>query len=779
MAAVIAVGGVPAASSDAYGTSVASARADMLPPAAEVETVGDSPVKKIKPDELRMVGQKLDFLFRQYVSDRRIAELRWLRNERQYLGIYDPEIEKELSVNRSKAYPRVTRVKCISVLSRLMNLMFPGNERNWEIRASPSADMKISDVKEAIANAQKADKDAGVPPAQLTLEYVMSAVQTLADKRAEDLSTLIDDQLEELGGDQTLDYIALNRSAIRSGIIYGLGLLRGPYACLTKATVWEVGPDSTPTPKTRTAYKPQFEFLRVWDFYPDLSAKTFDSMDGYFTRVVMSRAQVRDLARREDFFADQITEYLTNHQMGNYRPQPFETELRAMGVKVNVNEMKTETSKYEVIVWHGQTSGTFLSMCGVDVPKDKLADDVDAEIWMIDANVIKATLNPWEALGVKVKTIHTFLFDEDDTSPIGLGLPTVIRDSQMSISASTRMLLDNASIVCGPNLELNTDLLRPDQDLTSTSAYKMWYREGTGIEAKAPAVTNVQIDSHLDDLMKVIELFQHNADMETFVGPATGGDMAGAPSEPMRTAAGASMIRGDAALPFKDIVRHFDSFTQSILESLVQFNRKFNPRQTPEGDYNVIARGATSLVAKEIRGIQMDQLAQTLQPEERLHIDDRKWVKARFAARDLTDMLVSEEVADRRKTAQDQQASQAAQQQAAQMEATIRQTLADAFKNIAQGQKNAANADATAIETALDLLERGMQNVLAQQVGTTRPDQAALPSQGNGGDQGDQAALAAPSSGGQGGPGGMPGGDISETSGGGSGLSGATSGFGA
>ena len=36
--------------------------------------------------------------------------------------------------------------------------------------------------------------------------------------------------------------------------------------------------------------------------------------------------------------------------------------------------------------------------------------------------------------------------------------------------------------------------------------------------------------------------------------------MAQAPSEPMRTAAGASMLRGDAALPFKDIVRSFDTF---------------------------------------------------------------------------------------------------------------------------------------------------------------------------------------------------------------------------
>jgi hypothetical protein len=61
----------------------------------------------------------------------------------------------------------------------------------------------------------------------------------------------------------------------------------------------------------------------------------------------------------------------------------------------------------------------------------------------------------------EVKTIHPFLFDEDDTSPIGQGLPNVMRDSQMSIAAATRMLLDNASVVCGPNLELNMDCCCP------------------------------------------------------------------------------------------------------------------------------------------------------------------------------------------------------------------------------------------------------------------------------------------------------------------------------
>src|SRR5579863_5894062 len=125
-----------------------------MPPKVEVEPGGDPPVKSIDPEGLRQLGSKLDFLFRQYVADRRIAELRWLRNERQYLGIYDPEVEKEFSANRSKAYPRITRVKCISVLARLMNLMFPGNERNWEIKASPTEDMSIKDIKQAITDKQ-------------------------------------------------------------------------------------------------------------------------------------------------------------------------------------------------------------------------------------------------------------------------------------------------------------------------------------------------------------------------------------------------------------------------------------------------------------------------------------------------------------------------------------------------------------------------------------------------------------------------------------------------
>ena len=735
----------------------ATALAEIKPPGQVVPFNENAPVKKIGADQLRQLGQNLNHLFMQYVSDRRIAELRWLRNQRQYLGIYDPEIEKELSVNRSKAYPRITRVKCISVLSRLMNLMFPGNERNWELSADPDADISMDEVREALAAAQKRDQDAGQQP-DLTIEYAQEAIKSFMADRVDQLEALIDDQLQELGGHQSLDYIALNRSVIRSGILYGMGVLRGPYARESKSVVWKMSPQGMPVPTKKTVFKPVFEFLPVWDFYPDLSAKTFESMDGYFTRTVMSRAQVRKLIDRPDFFAEQIRLFLARNPQGNYRPQPFETELRAMGVKVNVNEMKSETMKYEAITWHGVVSGEYLRLAGCDVPDDKLADDIDAEIWMLDGNVIKAAINPWRELDCDVKTVHTFLFDEDDTSPIGFGLPNAIRDSQMAVSAATRMLLDNASVVCGPNLELNTDLLRPDQDLSSTSAYKVWYREGAGPEAQFPAVRNVEINSHLADLTKIIEMFMKFADAETFVGPTTGGDTSQAPSEPMRTAAGASMLRGDAALPFKDIVRSFDRFTQSVIESLVQFNKKLNQAQTPEGDYDVIARGATSLIAKEMRCIQADQLAQTLKTEEMIHIDARKLVEVRIKSRDMDDILVSKEEAARRQAQQDQQAQRQQDQAQEMQEATVRKLLSDAFKNIAQGQKNTATADAATVKAVLDLLEKGLNNVgiigsANQQGGAGDPASAAPGNPGD--DMGAQPSAPAPG-GSQGAAGGGP-----------------------
>jgi hypothetical protein len=681
---------------------------DLLPPAVDTGTA--APVRKLNSQVLQQLGNSLNQLFNQYKSDRRLSELKWMRNLRQYLGQYDPEIEREIG-SRSRAYPRVTRVKCISVLSRIMNLMYPGNERNWSLTASPSPQMDPKDVMQAVQAMVAKNQQAGIqePPSD---GLIMDAVQALADERAQALSLLIDDQLQEIGGDQTLDVIALDRKVADSAIKYGIGYLEGPYVRKEQQSGWAATEEGL-KPYTRTLYKPQFDFSSVWDTYIDMSSRHDIPGDGYFLRKVLGKKELRKLADRHDFFAEQIKDYIRQNPGGNYKPLEFESELRAMGTRAHINDQRRQDvqgNKYEVIVWKGPVAASQLTQLGADVPDKYAADDVDAEVWLIDSVVIKADINQWRKLGIDdVKTLHAFVFDEDDTSPIGNGLPNVMRDSQMSIAAATRMLLDNASVTCGPNLELNLSLLRTDQDLESVSAYKMWYRDDTDpLSAQYPAVRNVSIDGHLDDLQKMIEMFMRFADMETFVGPATGGDLEKAPSEPMRTAAGASMLRSDAALPFKDIIRNFDSYKQSQILSLVQFNKKFNPDFAPEGDYDVIARGATSLIAKEVRGMQIDMLSQTLTPEERDWIKEDAFIRQKFAVRDMDDMMVSKDQAMRNRAERMASMSQMNELQQQLMQAQIRETLASALKDISQSQKNSAAADAQTTNAALDILEHGL-----------------------------------------------------------------------
>lgn len=699
---------MPAVPSTApVGTTPESPNVPVAPPA---------PVRVINTQEMRNLGQRMKGMFERYASERIPAEQKWLKNLRQYLGIYDPEIERMLPPNRSRAYPRLTRMKCIAMLSRLMNLMFPGNEDNWELNASPSPEMSPESVEQAVRKlleTLQAGAQAGQTVA-LTQEMVDTAVRQLATDQAAQLTLLIKDQLTELGGDQTCDWIALNRKVVDSGIKYGIGVLEGPFVRKIQQSGWVVttsadGAAPSFTPETREIYKPFYSFLPVWDFYPDMSGKTLPG-EGYFVRKVMGRSKLRKLADRPDFFEKQIKQVIKQLPGGNYKARSFETELRTMGLSVHADQQSTQSSgreKYEIMIWKGPVSAQTLKEIGADVPDSMMADDVEAELWMVDNWIIKAEINAWRRLDIEMQQAHIFCFDEDDTSPIGQGLPGIVRDSQLSVCAATRMTLDNASVTCGPNLEVNTSLMRTDQDLTSVEAYKIWYRDDDGPSSQFAAVRPVQIDGHLAELQQLIKLFLEFGDMETFIGPATGGDFQKMPSEPMRTAAGASMLRGDAALPFKDIVRNYDSFTQSVIWSMIGFNRKFNPNEAPAGDYDVIPRGATSLIAKEVRGAQIDMLSQTLTPEERDHVDERKFVEAKFAARDMQGMLVSPDEAERRKSQRAEVAAQAKAQQDELMAAQVKETLSGAFKNISQGQKNSANADQINVKSALDMIGAG------------------------------------------------------------------------
>lgn len=721
-----------------------------LPPSAtqpSATTILQTP--EMKPDGLRRLGAMLASRFTQYEQDRKMAELKWARNSRQYLGIYDPDVDAAIDKNRSRAYPKLTRVKCVSMLSRLMNLLFQADDKNWTISPSAVPNLSTEDLQSVLDTlmpppnqASTMSAPAAMPasrPEPPSSEVIEAAIRAFAKKRAERLELEIEDQLQELGGSKSVDYVALCRKVLASGIQYGAGIIKGPFVEEQKQRSWAADASGRMVASEGTAYRPRFEYVPLWDYYPDMSAKSLAQMEGQFQRIVMSRHQVVMLKQRPDFLADQIDVFLKQQPNGNYMRRAFETELRSDGVQNNV--LDTGRNKFEAIMWEGFVSGKELAECGLVLSEAQMTQDLRAQVWTMGNVVIKAALDPWSVLETDgdMKQFHHFIFEEDETFILGNGLPNIMRDSQMGVCAGTRMALDNGSIQ--RVFELNVGLLSANQDITAITPDKIFYRDDESpTTVQYPAIRPVDIPTKLPEFQGLVKMFSDFADQETFVSAGTGGDMQKGPSEPFRTATGASMLRGDAALPFKDVVRNYDIFTSSVIGAIINFNRNFNTNPEMRGDFKPIARGATSLIAKEVLGMQLDNLAQTLQPEEKQYIKFRNLARERTRVRDLQveDIVMNDAECDA-VDANMQAQQQAQQQQQTQMiQAQIREILSSVLKNVSQAGKNNAASDATTADVLLSAMEKGLDptNLIGAPHGSTEAPEA-----GGSGPAGDNQAV--------------------------------------
>lgn len=656
---------------------------------------------QIDEGKLNDFGVRLQKVFEQYKLDRKAAEDKWLRNLRQFRGIYDPEVK--IAADASKAYPKLTRWKVIGTVARLMQMLFPQTEKNWGLEASPIPQLPTAALQRILDDlVTEAAGEGGDPRAvELDPEVIEKAIRAEAKKRADKMALKVDDDLREL------EYPTLVRRVVFSAALYNVGVLKGPTHKRVKARTWTKDVTGRYVAQEVDKLKPVMEFLPVWQWYPDMSALTLDKQDGTFERHVGLRDDLKALADQPGFMADRVNDWLEKHAVGNHSPLHWETTIRAelKGDKNTVTE--TETRKYEWVSYWGSVTAHELRAAGVKIKDEDLSKSFQANVWMIDKTVIKAALQP---LGTDARIHHEFMFEEDELSLLGNGQCDTLRDSQISLCEVTRAALDNSSVI-GTQVEVNKDLLAPGQSY-ALSKHKVWIREGDGAAATYPAVRNVNIDSHLPELSNMMSIFMEFADKESGLPPQSLGDVSGGGSEALRTQKNASMFLGAAALPIRDTVRNFDTFTTSVITSVVKWNMKFDPDESRDGDPKVIARGSTSLIAKEVLAESLDALRAGVTQDEAPHIDTRKLLIERMKARDLPieQVLVDEDTANATIAAQ-QQAQQAAQAKATEeVDAKIRETLTRALKNAAQARQADGDTNVSTFTAIIEALENGTRD---------------------------------------------------------------------
>ncbi|NIV16126.1 MAG: hypothetical protein GWN62_34175 [Aliifodinibius sp.] len=334
----------------------------------------------------------------------------------------------------------------------------------------------------------------------------------------------------------------------------------------------------------------------------------------------MNRNQVYDLSKREDFNSAAIKAYLEAHRHGDAEYKIFEQDMKDLNDATEPNYSETtiykheshgpahieRKGKYELKEFWGYVPTSDLKDIGVKID-DSLGLEVAVNIWMLGPLIIKSIISPIE--GVEFP-YHFYYYDKDDSSIWGEGIPSIMRDAQKLFNAAVRAMLDNAAISAGPLVEANMDLLSPDENPKDLFPFRVFLRDGQGQEAAAQAVRVYKVPSYTNEFMQMISFFMDASDEVTAIPRYMYGDtqqIGGAG----KTATGLSMLMGAANITLKDQVKNFDDgITVPFIKALYFWNMEYNDKEHIKGDFNIVARGSTSLIAREVKAESLREFMQ-------------------------------------------------------------------------------------------------------------------------------------------------------------------------
>jgi len=654
---------------------------------------------------LGALGAKLLMEFAKAESERRLTEERWLKDLRQYRGQYDPEVLAALGVNRSKAFVRKTRVKVKTVDSRVEDLLFPsGSEKNWEVDSTPVPSVPeqlrravIGQLQQMAQQMAQQNPNGPVPP--ITKEIIDKEILKISKAAAKKMAVVIDDQLAEVA------YKKICKMAIHSGHLFGTGIIKGPLVERRVRSTF-VNEGGKWVEKSEAYVVPFIDYVPVWRFYPDMGADELSKCRYVYERHQMTRADLTELADRKSFNREAILNYLKASPEGQTTVKYIDNELKLIGERTE-NQSGTD-GKFEILERWGWLLGEELKSVGIEVDEDRCHESFFSNVWLLpNGEVIKAVLQPINGV---TWPYHIYYLDKDETSIFGDGLATILRDDQTMLNASTRMMLDNAGITSGPMAEVNVSLLSNMDDPTDLHPWKVFLRNGS--QPGVPAVRAIELPSNLQNLAGLADRFEQNLDEVSAVPRYMTGENVSQGAA--GTASGMSMLMGAANIMIKDLIGSWDDgITTPFIRAMYRWNMQFHPDNSIKGDFDVRARGSSSLVAREVRAQQLDQFSQMVaNPLDGPFIKRDALLRQRAEAHELSDIVKTEEevLAEQNNQAiQQQQQLQQAQQQLmlAELEKKVVLLTAQAAKATAEVEMIMAKTTDTRIASVFSAIQAG------------------------------------------------------------------------
>lgn len=582
-------------------------------------------------ERIQAVAGRLQSEVESRINKRKPLEDRWIEALEQYHGRYDTKTERNLAkAQQSKLFINLTRTKTDAMSARLMDLLFPTDDRNWGISPTPvpllnddamkavkavrEIEAKLKAAQEAQEAAQQGQEGAQAQPdpelKRLEAEADFArrkatALQEIIDeakKRCDAMALEIEDQLK------ASNYHAAMRDVIEDGCKLGTGVCKGPVTGdkvragwkKRKAAVGSQGeePGGFELDMHDASTVPAMRRVNVWDFFPDMDVACITDSEGEFERRLMNAKQLRELAKLPGFDKDALRRLLTRKPM---RQSP-DYMIRLRDITETTNTISKEL--FHVFEYSGPLAVEDLVDLAIakgdmgtvdDVAEMDPLDQVNAIIWFCEGEILKVAPYPFDS----GETLYSvFCLVKDEASIFGYGIPYIMADPQKSLNAGWRAMMDNAGLASGPQIVVDSQVVEPANGDWTITPRKVWMAK-KGIPKDQLPLFAVKIDMHQDGLANIVAISKQFIDDMTAMPSIAQGEQG---QTPQKTAFGTALLMNGANVNFRRIVKSFDDdVTAPNLTRFYDWNMQFSTKDEIKGDFGVDARGSSVLLVREMQ----------------------------------------------------------------------------------------------------------------------------------------------------------------------------------
>jgi len=523
-------------------------------------------------ERMQVFGSRLRKLAAEQSQKRAVIEERWLRDLRQYHGKYSPDEETLLNEAKgSTVFVNITRNKSNGAEARIGDMLFPTDDRNWAINPTP-----VPSLKQAKKQPEMAEQAA--------------AIMREAEDKADLMQDEIDDQLVES------KYQSKARDMIHDAVVLGTGIIKGPIIVGKMKKKWEPDDFGNFVLSMAEDLSPVVEYVDVWRFYPDMSTTRLSDCEFFFEQHRWTKKQLRDFARLPNVFQDHVKKVVSGGTSKTIATDR-ESDVRAItGISTYAND-----NRYEVWEYHGPISKQELLDAMTSTADESLEleeiseldDEMEATVFFSDCNVLKVAINPMDT---QEKPYSALVWERDDASPFGFGVPYLMSSAQKVINSSWRMMLDNAGQSVTDQIVVNDGIIEPIDGNWTMGPKKIWRM--TDVSRSVQDAFGVfETRNHQNEYANIIQMARQFADEETNMPLIAQGEQS---SNVTKTSSGMAMLMNSANIVLRRAVKNWDDdVTNTLIPRFYDWNMQFNNKQEIKGDQTIEARGSSALLVRE------------------------------------------------------------------------------------------------------------------------------------------------------------------------------------